>query len=608
LEHAVSTAVLERTPVRTLDGDPYPRFIKRRTGWRPSADAIESGALFVVFLVAYLALGYRLVVEQHLVVFDALSRLAHANFVWYNSPPKLAAVGFVWPPGQTLAFLPFAAIKPLASSLLALPATSGLFAAGMLVMLNRTLDVMKMARWQRYPLLLAFGLNPMVVFYAINGMSETTYLFFLVGAVHFFLRWFLTGQAHVLVLAGTMVALGFLSRYEMLVWGLLLAGAIPAVLLRRRATGHEIEGSLLAFLAPVVYGGMLWVFFNWLILGSPLAFLHGGVVGGLVTQGGGPAAGTTLAASGAAGHGLSALGDSVSKVASLNWQLFPFAVVVVGALAVTALARRDLMALVLIAVVSLNALLTTILFWRSHKDFNLLQLRYNMRAMPLALIAAGWLFLAWNRSWARTAIAVAAFAGLLASMPATWHAMSSYRQQYEEQAFLRALTTGSDQDGTFSRGGYPVGDFGERNMASLIKPLIRHPKEIITDDAQSLGVMLASGHPEWFVDRIDRGDRYWLRRIANPWGHVRYVLMATAKRCRPPGCVDLAREHYPLTLVNRQPGMTIVAATDLFVLARVAAHAPRSSQPTTLAPPSSRRSDGVRRPPASGDRSAPRRP
>ena len=56
---------------------------------------------------------------------DGEARLAHAFFALWNQPAKLAAIGTYWPPLETLALLPFAAIRPLATSLVALPLSSG---------------------------------------------------------------------------------------------------------------------------------------------------------------------------------------------------------------------------------------------------------------------------------------------------------------------------------------------------------------------------------------------------------------------------------------------------------------------------------------------------
>ena len=74
---------------------------------------VENAVVFAVGTIAYATLGLWLVLEKHIVVFDGLSRLSHAYFVWWNDPPKLAAIGFVWPPIATAVFLPLAAIRPL---------------------------------------------------------------------------------------------------------------------------------------------------------------------------------------------------------------------------------------------------------------------------------------------------------------------------------------------------------------------------------------------------------------------------------------------------------------------------------------------------------------
>src|SRR5205085_12571814 len=140
--------------------DPTPEERRYDRRWGPrglSRQALESLALFALAAAAYALLGRRVVMQQHVVVFDGLSRLAHAYFVWYNAPPKLAAIGFEWPPLMTLVFLPLAAIKPLATSFFALTLTSAIFAASTLVVLNRTLALLELRPPLRYPLVLAFG-------------------------------------------------------------------------------------------------------------------------------------------------------------------------------------------------------------------------------------------------------------------------------------------------------------------------------------------------------------------------------------------------------------------------------------------------------------------
>ena len=89
-----------------------------------------------------------------------------------------------------------------------------------------------------------------------------------------------------------------------------------------------------------------------------------------------------------------------------------------------------------------------------------------------------------------------------------------------------------DQEGTASVGwvlhkgaSYSVGVRDSRRMAQYILGMHLKKNTILTDDAQSFWVMLASGRPDLFVDRIDQGDAHWLDLVANPMGRVRYMLV-----------------------------------------------------------------------------------
>jgi hypothetical protein len=536
----------------------------RREHWRPSPAFIESAVIFVVFLAAYFAIGYRVVVDLHVVNYDALSRMAHAFFVWHNDPAKLAAIGFVWPPIQTLAFLPFTLIKPLATSLTALPATSAAFAAGMLVALNAVFRLVEMRPWARWSLLVAFGINPMVVYYAANGMAESVYLFFLVTGVYFLLRWHLGGGAHLLALVGTFFGLAALSRWEMAPYALLVGLALGLILYVRKADAREVEGSVLLYLAPIAYLAASWLFFSWLIVGDPFHFLEFG-----------PASADLSASQGQLTE-VSLRGLPTATIAEylllLNLVLFPLAVIVAPSLFASALAKRDLMSLVLALLVITNAAVTAFLFWRNH-DSNLFQLRYNMRAMPLAMIGAAWLFWVWRASRARHVIWGATLLILVASLPLTWQTMQTYTYQYEENVFLTALASGEDQEGNIAIGGYPIGIRSERDMADHITDELPRETQILTDDAQSLGVMLLTGSPDRFIDRIDDGDDDFKEIRDAPFGKVDYFLVATDERCRPP-CEDLVRTRYPGVLADREPGMRVVYSTPRYALIELDRTAP----------------------------------
>ncbi|HEX3738066.1 MAG TPA: hypothetical protein VHV53_11030 [Solirubrobacterales bacterium] len=545
----------------------------------PSTVALESTAVFLFFGAAYFIVGYRVVVDLHLVNFDALARLAHAYFVWWNDPPKLASVGFVWPPMQTLVFLPFTLIRPLATSLAALPAMSATFMAAMMLVLNRTLAWTGMRWFARYPLLLAFGFNPMILYYGANGMAEAVYLFFLVVGVYFLLRWDVSGEAHLLAFVGVALALSLLSRYEILPFAIVIGVAVVLITVTRRprkSGTSEVEASLLLYLAPIAYAGAAWLFFNWLIVGNPLSFFNLGATSADIGSSQQEAAGLPIEHLGLVGL--------THYLIDLNLVIFPLTVLVVPALLLTAAVRRNLMSVVLAALVATNAVVTAYLFIRSgSSDSNLLQLRYNMRAMPIALMGVGWLYYMWRPAVARIAIWGLALAVLAVSIPVTWKTMETYPYQYEENVFLRALETGEDQEGNVGISGYPIGIQDEREMADYISEHVPAGDTILTDDAQTLGVMLLNGHPDRFFDRIDYGEERWAARLDEPYGKVDYLLVSTNQRCRAP-CEDLVRVRYPGILDDKVPGMHVVFRNSRYVLIKVEAHPEAADRNTGAAP------------------------
>ena len=187
-------ACVARPPPRGGDrthgvGHPRARTRSRRVRRRWPAARKWRLAAFLCLYAAYGSLGYRLVVVQHVIVGDAVARLAHAFFVFYGAPAKVVSIGFVWPPIMTAVFLPFAAIKPLATSLAALPLTSAFFGALLVISIEKALARLGCGLALRLALVALFALNPMTIFYATNGMAEIVYLTFLVLAIDSFMAW-----------------------------------------------------------------------------------------------------------------------------------------------------------------------------------------------------------------------------------------------------------------------------------------------------------------------------------------------------------------------------------------------------------------------------------
>ena len=538
-------------PISSQDLIPIVR--PRRLRWSKSAKW-RTVAFFALYL-GYGSLGYRLVVQQHVVVGDAVSRLAHAFFVFYGAPPKVVSIGFVWPPLMTAVFLPFAAIKPLATSLAAMPLTSAFFAALLVVSLERILARLGCGLWLRLALVGLFAVNPMTVFYATNGMAEIVYLTFLVLGTEGFIRWCNDAEPRNLIYSGLLLAVGVMTRYEVVFWFMLLAASIPVVMWRHHADAKEIEGALITFTVPTIFALLLWTFFNWTILGQPFYWINNET----------PTFGQSLNSSGHGTAPAAHLGaaEIARTLVTLNLRLFVLTIPVALALLAFGLFRRHTTTLVVTGIVLVNPIVTGLLVFKTGAP-NFFQLRYNMRAMPLAVIGVGWLLFVCTNRRSRTIVAVAAIGLLAVALPLTWNTMKTFPIQFEEQAFTRALFSGRSQEGTVSVVQYTVGIDHEKSAASWINTHIKGKHEILTDDAQSYDLMLLSGNPYLFLDRIDVGDARWHRVLNNPFGRVGYVVVS---RIRP---IDLVNERYPRLLRGGLPGFRLVYENPHWALFKVA--------------------------------------
>lgn len=496
---AQSELALERGPERFVKSERSRNRVRRHRA---------SMLLYAGAFAFYLALGWYTTIHLHVVPGDAESRLTHAYEVFWNRPAKLAALGFVWPPLMSAVFLPFALLKPLATSLWALPVMSALFGAALALTLERALHGAGMGRAQRLVLVILFGLNPMVAAYASNGMSEILAQWLLLFAIVAFVRWYSDRLPRQLIVVGLFVMLGTLVRYELALWLLVIVPAIGFMVADRRQRRLEFEASAIAVLAPVFYALSVWTMLNWTILGSPFAWLHEET-----TQ-------TFVLTRTAHGETFGLL-HVIGVVAGENALLFPGTFVVAGALAVAAVVRRDVMAAALALILLLNVASTVAIAVLTRTP-HIYELRFNIRTMPLTLVGIAWLYRQSASPRARTAIWAGAAVMLAATIPLTWHTMRTYRVQLDEHAFVAALATGRDQSHLIAG----IDPRADRDMARYIRAHAHGEGAVLTDDSQTFGTILMTGRPDLFTDRIDHGDEKWLQVAQHPYGKVRYLLLS----------------------------------------------------------------------------------
>lgn len=235
--------------------------------------------VYFAFLILYLAVGYWLQVRNDFVMGDTLSRVVATQSVLFSRDPHLAALGFIFTPMAAMVQIPAVALSPLwpdiAVRAFAGTIMSSLFMAGAVVqILSMGLD-RGLPRAYSVTIALLFGLNPMIVFYGSNGMSEAPFIFFMSWAVRRLILWMVDDDVHHLVTAGGIaMGLAYLTRYDALASvgsaGLLVGvttylRAKPAPRLQRAAL------DMLIVSGPGVLAFFGWAAAGWLITGEAFA-------------------------------------------------------------------------------------------------------------------------------------------------------------------------------------------------------------------------------------------------------------------------------------------------------------------------------------------------
>ena len=501
----------------------------------------ESLLVFALFSLAYAWFGYWLVVQQHVVGFESLDRLNRALMIWHNDPAKLSALGFDYPPLATLLVSPLTLVPALARSLVIVPLTSAFFAAFMMVVVNTMLRRATVAAPLRVAVLVSLGANPLLALYAAGGARHIIWMCFVVTALGALFAWYVTADIRFVMIAGLAYSVAALAGYSSLLWFLVSAVLIGAVLARMGADGTEVEGTTIGFAAPTVYVIALWTVFNLLLLGNPVAWIT------------------------SASDASTALTESFTFVELARYTgelvLFgaPIAIVVLPALVFAGLARANTFALwlgVLLAVAVLSPGFAVVL--------GLSDSPMAMRnALPVLLLACvGAIWLARSAGSGATLVSALLVVGLVLSIPWTFQAMKTYKYQNLESVFAAAISTRASQEGARTLGDQVVGVVDEQAMAAFIRDNVQRTGSILTDNAQTYAVMLFTGRPDLFFDRVDASDGPWQEAAADPVAHVDYLLLST-------GDADLLTERYPEAAQGEDVQLTSVYRTERYTLVAV---------------------------------------
>jgi hypothetical protein len=237
----------------------------------------EGGIVMLIAFASYLAVAILLDFKYQILPLDAVSRMANGYYVLWSRDPHLAAIGFVWSPLQSAADIPLLLFKPLFTVLathdLAGSIVSVLAGMGAVHQVHAALREWGVRRGPRLALTLVFGINPMILYYAGNGMSDMLYTFLLVMTTRYFLRWLRDGGLRPLVYAGSALGLAYLDRYEALgaagMAGLVVLGVSywrSQGQVKARIMGASADATI--FLAPLAATFTSWAVMSYVITGQ----------------------------------------------------------------------------------------------------------------------------------------------------------------------------------------------------------------------------------------------------------------------------------------------------------------------------------------------------
>ena len=235
-------------------------------------DPLVLGALFFVF---YGAVGWWLRDVVGFIIGDALSRTANAIFVIAGRDPHMGAIGFYWPPLSSFVELPFVLVlKHFGRADLAGPISTALCMAAAVVVVAYICRFLGLGRVLTIVVAVLFGLNPVIVFSAANGMSEASaYLMLCIGMLGFF-RYCRGRRPTDMAIMATGLAFVAMARVEAILFGVVVI-AVATIDFKDlpRSVPRSVARASVGVL-PVIYLFALWMAVQAVLLRDPLFFIH----------------------------------------------------------------------------------------------------------------------------------------------------------------------------------------------------------------------------------------------------------------------------------------------------------------------------------------------
>ena len=499
--------------------------------------AKDSVVLGVLLTAAFSAVGvWRALVIQY-AVGDAVSRTYSADAALYSHEPHLAVLGFIWPPLPAFAQLILLRIAPgLSYYGLSGNLVTAISAGALGSLLLSTLRGVGVGRWGSIVLVAALFCNPMMAFYASNGMSEMPFLFFLTLAIGGYARWTDTGRWQPLSTAGFACAGMFFCRYDAAVIAPAMAMSVVPVmrLSHREFFPPKVEANLLAFSVPVVYVGFIWIYLNRLIMGDALYFWHSEYSNLFLTR-------TMKFSAEVIGLQQSLPATAAYFIRIVNG-FSPFFLAACALSVVVAIWKRDI-ALITFTGLFLAAPVFQLWTYRSGSTFNLP--RFYISVIISGLLLGAYVFQSMWRNSHHRAKLVILLMGVLVSNVASWGTMAAQLDP--------AHPTGVLDEGLFIQSLIhpltPQADYSDDAKAAAYLNAHTTGRSILID-AVGTNVAVLSGHLDRFYVPSDTD---WLDVATKPQGRVSYIVAVGNAALQYHAFLDL----YPNLFENGTPFTTL---------------------------------------------------
>ncbi len=448
----------------------------------PLAEGLVLG-LFTI--LTSILVGLHLSVGLHILVGDAISRVDNAYYVLFSRDPHLGAIGFVWNPLPSLLEMPLTLLRNLWPPIVTLGfagnIVSALFAGVGAVYMDRLLFRMGLARAARIALTALYVLNPLILFYSANGMSDVMMVSTFLATWEGVLAYHQEHHLGALVAAALWLAAAFLIRYEALPFAGLLTLGLAFALYRQQRSAAEIEGALTILLTPIVYVTAFWVYLNWLIMKNPLYFAISAYSNSAQIAANLSTSPLLLSMY---HHGLAVLAY-ITKYTLVFWPIIPSSLLVLLLL----LARKadERAPLILLPMLAVPGLQAVMLYMGRSAAVE----RYFITFVPEAFILFAYL-LAKARARRGKLFLIAVASILLLGDVGTGLAIKSPDFGYGDAPFIDALVTNRSMASDMAQ------------YQAIASYADRHPKQEFLLDTFALGsVVIAAAHPHQFVMSSD---------------------------------------------------------------------------------------------------------